>query len=233
MNTSPNGNVLGLDALRGTPGWITACDTLRATWAERGAQATERARAIRGNFAGRRGQMVLDVILSNQRRYQARVVPLLNRWLERVREAGGEPTLAWLRDNPASYDGLGLRRHESGTIAGVTAGLLRYGDSHGLAGEDEACVDWARGAAGLELAPKVDPYVGSVRGIGPALLAYCRILCGADTIKPDVRVLKQLRAMGVSIPAADAAAGFVVAGAVAHELGISLVELDQLLWNLG
>lgn len=82
----------------------------------------------------------------------------------------------------------------------------------------------------MDIAPKLDPYVGSVSGIGPALFAYMRILCGADTIKPDVRVIREIRALGVAIPLGDAIAGFVVAGCLAYELEISLIELDQLLW---
>ncbi|GAA4972677.1 hypothetical protein WHI96_17790 [Pseudonocardia tropica] len=223
-------HALGLEALRGTPGWSTAIERLRAAWADGGAVAGDRARAARTHFIGKRGLMVLDVVLSNQRRYDRRVVPMLDRWAARMRQVDGTPTLAWLRDNPGSYDGLGLRRHEPRTIAEVTSGLLRYGATHGAVDEDGACAGWAVGTAGLELAPKIDPYVGSVHGIGPALFAYCRLLCGADTIKPDVRVLKQMRTFGVQIPPADAAAGFVVAGAMAQEVGVSLAELDQLLW---
>lgn len=215
--------------LRATPGWDDAINALRVVWESDGEHARTRAAEIRSNFAGRRGLMVLDVVLSRQRRYTARVTPRLNRWLEHVAEQRGVPTLRWVEGNPDSYVDLGLRDGEADTIGNVTAGLLRYADDHRL-DEDQACVAWAHEVGGLEVAPDLDPYIGAVKGIGPALFAYLRILCGADTIKPDVRVLKQLRRVGVQVAPASAAAGFLAASAVAHELGIPVIELDQLLW---
>jgi hypothetical protein len=224
-----DGPVLGLSALRGTPGWSAAITRLRSAWEADGARAHERAVEIRSAFSGRRGLMVLDVVLSRQRQYTARVTPLLNGWIDSVHEQDGELTMGWLADHPTSCVGLPLRVGEADTIVGLAAALLRYGAEHQL-GEDDACTSWAASARGLELAPKLDPYVGAVKGIGPALLAYTRMLCGADTIKPDVRVLKGLKRFGLQIAVSDAAAGFVAAVCVAYELGIPVIELDQLLW---
>jgi hypothetical protein len=220
---------VGLTPLRATAGWPEAVAKLREMWAIHGDHAKQRAAEIADYHAGRRGLMVVDVVLSNQRRYDRIVTPLLNRWREEVRQAGGDQSLKWLVDHPLSSPTYPLRRTESATIANVALGLLRFGSDYGL-DEDEACTTWAMSVHGLELAPKLDPYVGAVSGIGPALFAYTRILCGADTIKPDVRVIRELQSLGVALPSGDPIAGFVVAACMAYELRISLVELDQLLW---
>jgi hypothetical protein len=198
-------------------------------WSLHGDHASQRTKEIAVYHTGRRGLMVVDVVMSNQRRYDKIVAPMLKRWSEEVRRSGGEPSLKWLAHHPLSSPTYPLRSTESETITGVALGLLRFGKEHGL-DEDGACIAWANSAQGLDIAPKLDPYVGVVKGIGPALFAYARILCGADTIKPDVRVIKELRALGVALPLGDAIAGFVVANCLSYELGITLVDLDQLLW---
>lgn len=53
--------------------------------------------------------------------------------------------------------------------------------------------------------------------------------CGADALKPDVRVRKALNAFGYDVPA-DTHAILAVARGAAAELGTSLLALDQLLW---
>ena len=70
--------------------------------------------------------------------------------------------------------------------------MAAFADGLGLS-EDEGCLRWAHGVAGLEHAPGLDPVVGSVNGIGPALFAYLRMRSGADALKPDLRVARALR----------------------------------------
>jgi len=88
---------------------------------------------------------------------------------------------------------------------------------------------WAVGVAELEHAPDLDPYVGAVKGIGPALFAYIRMRCGADALKPDLRVYRALRSFGFKVPR-DEHALLIVSAAAAAELGISRLVLDQMLW---
>jgi hypothetical protein len=226
-------DVLGLAALRRTPGWDGAMRSLRAQWQQHGAAARERAARKRREFRSRRGTMVVDVVLSRQRRYDTHVRPCLDRWDQTVAGQEGVPTLRWLVDNPdlVAAPTLPLRKGEAATILGVASALLRYGTDLGIDPDDEdrACESWANAVAGLEFAPKLDPYVGAVAGIGAALFAYTRKLCGADTVKPDVRVLAALRRHGVDLPG-DNAAGFIAVTSAAHELGIPVIELDQILW---
>jgi hypothetical protein len=77
--------------------------------------------------------------------------------------------------------------------------------------------------------PKLEPYVGSLSGIGPALLAYLRMLSGADALKQDSRVLKGLNHLGFEVPNDDHAI-LIVATAAAADLGVSRLVLDQLPW---
>lgn len=88
---------------------------------------------------------------------------------------------------------------------------------------------WAEGCADFAHPPKLEPHVGCVKGIGPALFAYLRVRCGADGIKPDLRVRNGLNSAGLSVPN-DAHSILVVATAVAAELDVPLLVLDQLLW---
>jgi hypothetical protein len=228
--SEPTSPAIGLKALQATPGWSSAIDSLRRAWETGGEHARVRAQEIRSNFRGQRGLMVLDVVLSRQRRYDSRVAPMLARWTAKVTGLGAQPTLAFVAEHPDSYVEFAARTGEADTTAAVARSLLRYGSDHGLTEDNAICEAWASSTVGLEVAPRLDPYVGSIRGIGPALFAYARLLCGADTIKPDVRVLRQLRAHGIEVEAKDAVAAFLAAQAVAHELGIDVVELDQLLW---
>ena len=77
----------------------------------------------------------------------------------------------------------------------VARNLVGLGGVLGL-DEDAACATRAAGVGMLKHAHGLDPIVGSVRGIGPALFAYMRMRCGADALKPDLRVRNALRSVG-------------------------------------
>jgi hypothetical protein len=123
----------------------------------------------------------------------------------------------------------GLQRTEPVTLQTVAANLLSFCRAEGL-GEDEGCEEWAARVQGLEHAPKLDPIVGGVSGIGPALFAYMRMRCGADALKPDLRVARALRDLGFDVPG-DEHSIIVTARAAAAELDVSLLVLDQMLWG--
>jgi hypothetical protein len=195
---------------------------------QHGDEARNRAEAYGRFYAGRRGSMILDVVLSWQRRYRERVLPLIARW-----EADSEAhSLRWLAGHEPDQKRYGLRSGEPATITALARNLTAFASGQGLGGdEDEGCMRWAQGAAGLEHAPELDPVAGSVPGIGPALFAYLRMRSGADALKPDLRVARALRQLGFHVPVGEHAI-LVVAHAAAGEVGISLLVLDQLLWWL-
>lgn len=108
-------------------------------------EARRRAEAYGRFYAGRRGSMLLDVVLSRQRRYQETVLPLVAKW-----EADSEAhSLRWLAAHEPDQKRYGLRSGESATIAALAGNLVSFVDGRGL-GEDDACMRWAQAVAGLE-----------------------------------------------------------------------------------
>lgn len=203
--------------------WPSAVAALGELLSQHGDEAREEAASFADTYRERRAAMVFDVVASRQRRYESRVVPMVTAF-EATQQAGSLGYLA--QHGPGG--GFGLRAGEGETMRQTAAGLVSYCESHGL--DEEAGVrQWAQGTAAFAHAPKLDPYVGCVQGIGPALFAYLRMRCGADAIKPDSRVRKGLNTAGFDIPD-DEHAILIVATAVADELKIPVLVLDQLLW---
>jgi hypothetical protein len=129
------------------------------------------------------------------------------------------------RSGPMGY---GLRSGEGETMRAVASGLVRFAEVRDL-DDDAATRAWAGSAAPFESSPHLEPYVGSVKGIGPAQFASMRMFSGADAIRPDFRVRASLKALGFDVPS-DEHAILSVAHAAAAELAVSRLVLDQLLW---
>jgi len=203
--------------------WTAGMTNLRDLHRHHGREASTHAASYAGRYQGQRAAMVFDVVASRQRRYNQRVEPMV----EKFKTTPAARDLDALAEHGPG-DGYGLRAGEAQTMQGVAAGLLRYCQRHGT-GEEEGVGRWATSAAPFEHAPKLEPYVGSVKGMGPALLAYLRMRCGADAIKPDLRVRDALNRLGFQVPS-DEHAILVVAHAAADHLRVSRLVLDQLLW---
>lgn len=214
----------GRTGIAGLPQWPTAIARLGALYEAHGAEAEARAHRYADRYRGRRAAMVFDVVASRQRRYETRVLPMVDRFAQ-TEAARSLEALVRL--------GVGaefrLRQGEVETMRGVAEGLLRFGRDHGLEDDETIARRWAEGCGEFEHASSLEPYVGSVRGVGPALLAYLRMRSGADAIKPDLRVRDGLNRLGFTVPN-DVHAILAVATAAARELGISRLVLDQLLW---
>lgn len=164
--------------------------------------------------------MVVDVVTSRQRSYDNRVIPLVKEF-ERTPGADSLTALAKHGSNVT-----GLMTGEDDTIRQVAGGILECGNTT----VDRTALDtWCQRTEGLELAHNLDPYVGAVHGIGPALFAYLRMRAGADTIKVDVRVKKALQQLGFELPATDTSI-YLLAQLAAKHTNQRLIELDQLLW---
>lgn len=214
-----------LSMLRQREGWPAAIENLKHL-AERSGDTAQAAAAEYANkYEGRRGAMVVDVVASRQRRYDTRVLPLVADWEAKAPDS----SLRSLVAETMSAREYGLKDTEPGTIRTVATNLVEFAANLGVS-EDEGCRLWAQGVEGFEHAHKLDPVVGSVSGIGPALFAYMRMRCGANALKPDVRVVAALRSLGFSMPG-DQHSVLVVARGAAAEIGMDLLTLDQLLWN--
>lgn len=204
------------------PWWSAAMENLNALIDLHGHAAAARARDFAEVYQGRRGAMVVDVIASRQRKYEQRVLGMVAAY-----ETSHPSSLAHLA-REGWKDIPGLRQGEAETMRSVAQGLLGYSQEHSF-DEDFGVKVWAEGAESFVHAPKIEPYVGHLHGVGPALFAYLRIRSGADGIKPDSRVHAALVRLGFPIPS-DEHAIYVVAQAAATQAGIPLLELDQLLW---
>lgn len=213
-------------SVEGLTWWTDGMRNLRLLYDEHGGEARARADAHGQVYAGRRAAMVFDVVASRQRKYTQRVEPMVKKF---AATPGAKSLSSLAKHGPGR--GYGLRTGEAETMQQVAAGLTRYLVEQGL-GEEEGVLSWATGATTFEHAPKLEPYVGSVSGMGPALLAYLRMRSGADAIKPDLRVRDGLNRLGFQVPN-DVHAILVVAHAAAEALGVPLLVLDQLLWWTG
>ncbi len=177
------------------------------------------------SFANRRGSMVLDVVSSRQRKYEQRVIPMVQKWEVFVEGSTLEKMVT--KGCPAKI--FGLRTGEEETIVQIASNFLEYGKLNSLEDENEICTKWAQEVEDMRFAYDLDPVVGGVKGIGLALFNYMRMLSGSETIKPDIRVKKKLEELGFKVPKSDISIMFLCES-IAKDLDISMVELDQLLW---
>ena len=178
------------------------------------------------NYQSKRGAMVVDAICSRQRKYDSRVLNIVREWQE-LCPSGQLKDL--IQCSPESLRSLGLLDSEPQTLIDVAEGFFRFGQERNISAEDEIVKRWASEVKDLRHFTKLDPYVGSVSGVGPALFAYMRMLCGADTLKVDLRVNRSLRDLGTFVPS-DANATLHLCELYAEDLGISLRQLDRLLY---
>jgi len=181
---------------------------------------------VEATYSGRRGAMVVDVVTSRQRQYRARVLKIVRGWSASV----ATPTLQALAENPLDKKLFGLREGESESMSNIAKGLLRFGFDFEIEGEDLICQNWSRAVEDFRFAPKLDPYVGHLNGMGIALFAYLRKLSGAEAIKPDVRVRKRLQSIGFEVPD-GAHALMMLCEILADELKISRSTFDTYLWR--
>ena len=212
-----------MENLSALPQWEHAMTRLGILMERHGDEARGQAAGYVARYQGRRAAMVFDVVASRQRRYEARV-------LRMVATFARTPAAASLRALAHEGPGLGhgLRTGEGATMQAVATGLVRFSADRNL-DDDEGAHAWAESAAPFAHAPKLEPYVGSTNGVGPALFAYLRMRSGADALKPDLRVRRGLNHLGFGVPS-DEHAILIVAHAAAAQLGISRLVLDQLLW---
>lgn len=177
-------------------------------------------------YQGRRGAMVVDAVTSRQRQYNTRVLKIVNSWSLTVREGSLKELVA----KPLDQKTYGLRNGESQAVTQIAVGLLKFGEDFGVKSEDLICESWASAVEEFRFAPKLDPYVGQVNGIGIALFAYLRKMCGADAIKPDVRVRQRLQSMGFKVPDGSHAL-MLLCETLADELCIPKSTFDDYLWR--
>ena len=152
--------------LRQRPEWRAAVSRLKTLADEHGQEAHAAAQRYAMEYASRRGSMVIDVVASRQRRYVERVLPMVERWEADHRP----PTLEVLAETPPDTAMYGLLPSEPVTMQTIAGNLVRLFRELGM-DEDGGCRMWSVSVQGLEHAHRLDPVVGAVPGIGPALFA--------------------------------------------------------------
>ena len=178
---------------------------------------------LQSQFSGKRGVMVVAALSSRQRsakRVDNQIVP------DYVTMAGSQNLgLAFLAVNAPKN--LGLMKAEPKAMQQVAQILLDFGNFHGLHDEDEICSRWA---AAAELGTPAYQEMLDVNGVGPALIQYLRMLCGADTIKIDGQVKKSLKSLGLNVECFTDIGIYQLCVAVSRKLNFKLFDLDQALW---
>lgn len=199
--------------------WNSALSLLRRTIAEH-PELKERANELPILYRDKRGLMVVDVVASRQRRYESYVVPKL---LPQYEMKAKDLSLKALAETSPIW--LPLKDQEAQTMSEVAKRILDFGERCNIADENEMANSWAKDQQAVE-------DMKNVFGIGPALLEYMRMLCGADSLKVDVRVIKGLRVLGLPTDLFTADGVLTLAVQLSREIPCSLVELDQCLWHI-
>lgn len=170
-------------------------------------------------YRGARGLMVVDVVASRQRRYDSYVVTKL---LPKYRDKAKDLSLSALAAKSPNW--LPLREGEAETMVSLARALLDYGKTMRIKGEDSVVYAWASDEKASEL-------ILDIKGIGPALLQYLRMRCGADSLKVDVRVMEELAILGIPVHWFTADGLLELCKEIAKEANCSMLELDQVLWH--
>jgi hypothetical protein len=178
---------------------------------------------LQSRFSGKRGVMVVAALSSRQRsakRVDGQIIP------DYLAMAGEQNLgLTFLAANAPKN--LGLMKAEPKAMQQVAQILLDFGNSHGLHEDDEICSRWA---AVAELGTPEYQEMLDVNGVGPALIQYLRMLCGADTIKIDGQVKKSLKSLGLNVECFTDIGIYHLCVAVSRKLNFQLFDLDQALW---
>lgn len=204
--------------------WAPAMRRLEILREERGTVSAQDARAYAQEYDGRRAAMIFDVVASQRAMYSSvrrRATTFQERWPNQTVEACAR----------GNHDGLSLPNKRWQTVRNVAMAFCNYRQDLRLgdATDDAVVIHWARAVEPIRRTPRLDPYCGSVQGIGVALFAYLRMRCGADAIKPDGRVRTRLKSLG--FPTSGGALSWqLVCEAAAEDLAVSRLHLDQLLW---
>lgn len=201
------------------PGYLSAVEQLRQTLTSH-PQLKIKAANLGVQYQGRRGLMVVDVVASRQRRYEAYV---LSKLLPLYESQATDMSLQSLAES--SPDWLPLREREAATMSEVAKQILSFGSAQQIKTEDEMCLAWATNSQAIA-------QMREVFGIGPALLEYLRMLCGADSLKVDIRVTNGLNVLGIKTEWFTTEGVLALAVELSRDIPCTLVELDQCLWHV-
>lgn len=174
---------------------------------------------------------VIDCVLSLNRRYSTVVWPRVEAFTHAHPDVTSCAALRALIDSFDSPHEFMIRAlnmrdaRRAATLAGVVDYAGAEQEQFEGATEDDRLRAWARWAR------PGDYLAVGVRGFGLAGFQYLRMLFGADTVKPDVHVLRYVT-RAVNRKVSDIEALYLVERA-AKAAGISVARLDGEIWSRG
>ncbi len=171
-------------------------------------------------YIGKRGLMVVDVVASRQRKYDEYVKPKL---LPTYVAEANDLSLATLAHKAPTW--MKLREGEALVMKNVAEQIIGYSKISKASNEDDLCKMWADDKI-------FSSQVLDIKGIGPALYQYLRMLCGADSLKSDLRVKLGLKKLGLPVDWFTDEGVLALCEMLAEEVQCTLVELDQCLYQV-
>jgi len=206
-----------LKIMKSLPTWKDAVEKIRTKVKSPENQA--QVHKIKNTYLLARGPMVVDVVASRRRRYEThvegRIIPVYKTNAKDL----SLRTLA--SDGPV---GVTLWAGEALTMKNLAHFLLSFAQDN----DDELTVTNFATQSGD---PSVRAKAISIKGIGPVLYEYLRLLSGVDTLKADSRVRLAIGALGIPESLFSDEGILEICRALATECGCTLVQLDQALWN--
>ena len=199
------------------PNWPKVVQTVQLTL-KRNSDLIEVVNQLPQKYQDRRGLMIVDCVTSRQRKYDEYVVKKL---LPLYESKAKDLSVKALSER--APDWMPLRDGEAQTMKLVAKKLLKYGEGKSK-DENTICKLWAEDSS-------AHADVLDIKGIGPALLQYLRMLSGANTLKVDVRIIDELQKMGVPVDWFTTDGLLRLCENLAADAGCTLVELDQVLWH--
>jgi hypothetical protein len=172
---------------------------------------------------------VIDCVLSLNRNYDRFVVPRLDRFQQNFPHICSVSDLASeikVYASPSDFVRRTLNYNDEGradTLANVVSWLVTISSNGSRATQLANLENWARNA------PYDEYKTLRIRGFGLAGLQYLRILFGANTTKPDLRI-RQWVGKVVEHPV-SAVEALLLLHAAASEAAVSLRDADSTIWE--
>lgn len=208
---------LTLKMMRTLPSWKSAI--VQVSSRVRSPEIRDKVKEIKTLYIGARGPMVVDVVASRRRRYEThvkgRIIPV---YMESARDLSLE---ALAEHGPI---GVTLWSGEARTMVQLAEFLLGFAKGK----DDEMAIT---NFVAQSSNPEVRAKAIEIRGIGPVLYEYLRLLSGVDTLKADSRVREALGVLGIPEENFSDEGILNICVALARECGCGLIDLDQALWN--
>ena len=98
---------------------------------------------------------------------------------------------------------------------------LRYGRNNRIGHDWEAIQHWAKN---VNIRNLDNDMIGEINDVGLATVQNLRLICGIDTVKPDVHVKETLNEIGLGNE-------IEIVELLSELLGYPSVELDQIFWH--